>query len=241
VGIQLALLARKTETGGADMRRFYLLILVLVVAFSFAGGGDHTMVASGIDKETKARVAHELQRLPLYFIENKGQLDPRVAYYVQGKDKTLYFTQDGITYVLTEQGNSRPSIRKASLEESIAPDRRSWVVKLDFVGGSVRPKGQDSKDATVNYFKGKPGEWRTGLKTYGSLVYEDLWPGIDLVYSGTQERLKYEFVVHPGADPGVIRAGLPGSRSESNGWRVASGGDASSIISGREALCVSGA
>jgi hypothetical protein len=110
------------------------------------------------------------------------------------------------------------------------------VVKLDFVGGSVRPKGLDSKDATINYFKGKPGEWRTGLRTYGRLVYEDLWPGIDLVYSGTQERLKYEFMVHPGADPVCI----PGCRSESNGWGEASCGDASSFISGREALCVSG-
>jgi hypothetical protein len=192
------------------MRRFYLLILVLV-AFSFAVGGDHTMVASVMDEETRVKVTQELQRLPLYFIENKGQLDQRVAYYVQGKDKTLYFTQEGITYVLTEQGNNRLSIRKASLEESIAPDRRSWVVKLDFVGGSVRPKGLDSRGATVNYFKGKPGEWRTGLKTYGSLLYEDLWPGIDLVYSGTQERLKYEFVVQPGADPGVIRLAYRGA------------------------------
>jgi hypothetical protein len=78
------------------MRRFYLLILVLV-AFSFAVGGDHTMVASVMDEETRVKVTQELQRLPLYFIENKGQLDQRVAYYVQGKDKTLYFTQDPIT------------------------------------------------------------------------------------------------------------------------------------------------
>jgi hypothetical protein len=142
---------------------------------------------------------------------------------VQDKEKTLYFTQDGITYVLTEQGqgNNLPSIRKASLEESIAPDRRSWVVKLDFVGASVRPKGLDSKDATINYFKGKPGEWRTGLKTYGSLVYEDLWPGIDLVYSRTQERLKYEFVVHPGADPGLIRLAYRGAEvSLTDGGRL---------------------
>jgi len=216
------LLKGESGTGGADMRKFYFLILGLMVAFLFGRGGDHKIVTSVMNQETKAKATHELQRLPLYFIENKGQLDPRVAYYVQGKDKTLYFTEDGITYVLTEKGNSLPSIRKASFggkEESIT--QRSWVVKLDFVGASVRPKGLDSKGATINYFKGKPGEWRIGLKTYGSLIYEDLWPGIDLVYSGTQERLKYEFVVHPGADPRQIRLAYRGAEvSLTDGGRL---------------------
>jgi hypothetical protein len=90
-------------------------------------------------------------------------------------------------------------------------ERKSWVVKLDFVGAAVRPQGRDLKDATINYFKGKPAEWRTGLKTCGSLIYHDLWPGIDLVYSGTQGRLKYEFTVHPGADPGLIRLAYRGA------------------------------
>lgn len=34
-------------------------------------------------------------QMPLYFIKNRGQLDERVAYYIQGSDKTLYFTAEG--------------------------------------------------------------------------------------------------------------------------------------------------
>jgi len=34
----------------------------------------------------------------------------------------------------------------------------------------------------------------------GRVAYRDLWPGIDLIYSGEGRRLKYEFVVRPGAD-----------------------------------------
>jgi len=55
-----------------------------------------------------------------------------------------------------------------------------------------------------SYFKGKPSDWKTGLPTYTKVVYRDLWPGIDLVYSGTANRLKYEFVVKPDADPKEI-------------------------------------
>ncbi len=37
-------------------------------------------------------VSLDFGRTPLYFVENQGQMDARVAYYVQGRDKTLYFT-----------------------------------------------------------------------------------------------------------------------------------------------------
>ena len=47
-------------------------------------------------------------KLPLYFIENRGQIDGRVAYYIQGSDKTIYFTAEGLTFTLSRlDGESR--------------------------------------------------------------------------------------------------------------------------------------
>ncbi len=48
-------------------------------------------------------------------------------------------------------------------------------------------------------------------RTYQRVVYPDLWPGIDLAYTGAGGYLKYEFVVHPGADPGQIRLAYRGA------------------------------
>ncbi|MEW6741250.1 MAG: hypothetical protein AB1486_00700 [Planctomycetota bacterium] len=135
-------------------------------------------------------------QLPLYFIENQGQVDERVAYYIKGTDKTLYFTTEGVTF---------------SLENK---DQR-WTVKLEFVGANaaVVPRGEEKQQAIFSYFKGKPEEWMTGCPTYAKVVYEDLWPGTDLVYHGTVNRLKYEFIVAPGADPGQIRLAYRGATS----------------------------
>lgn len=69
----------------------------------------------------------------------------------------------------------------------------------------VRPRGEETAEAVVSYFTGPQDHWQAGLPTYGKLVYANLWPGIDLVYSGTKSRLKYAFVVQPGADPTQIR------------------------------------
>jgi hypothetical protein len=41
--------------------------------------------------------------------------------------------------------------------------------------------------------------------------YPNLWPGIDLVYSGRANELKYEFVVQPGADPAQIQLAYRGA------------------------------
>jgi hypothetical protein len=57
----------------------------------------------------------------------------------------------------------------------------------------------------VNYFIGNdPAKWRTNVATYAQVKYENVYPGVDLIYYGNQGRLEYDFVIAPGADPGLI-------------------------------------
>lgn len=99
------------------------------------------------------------------------------------------------------------------------PAVERWTVKLEFVGATpdVRPVGKEPTSAVISYFKGPRDEWRTGLPTYAEVVYEDLWPGIDLVYTGTVNQLKYTFLVEPGADPSQIRLAYRGAEITLNG------------------------
>jgi subtilase family serine protease len=86
-------------------------------------------------------------------------------------------------------------------------------MKLEFIGANPRvtPRGRDATPAVVSYFTGPRSQWKTGVTTYGAVVYEDLWPGIDMVYDGAGGRLKYTFLVKPGADPSRIRLAYRGS------------------------------
>ena len=166
--------------------------------------------AEPVDAATQSQVKAALATLPLYFIENRGQVDSRVAYYVQGSDTSVYFTARGVTFALTGlsglSGPARSETRDASIEAVTPRARERWAVKLDFLGASdnVRLSGQGRTSAVVSYFKGEQAEWKTGLPTYSGLAYQDLWPGIDLIYTGTESHLKYTFVVQPGADPNQI-------------------------------------
>ncbi|MBE3117381.1 MAG: SBBP repeat-containing protein [Candidatus Atribacteria bacterium] len=170
--------------------------------------------------------------MPIYFIPNKGQVAAQVDYYVQGKDKTIYFTSEGLTYVLSERSAEEQTAEKTASEKErllINPaerklrsrrDQRRFAVKLDFVGANadVRPSGEEKTGAVISYFKGKPDEWKAGLPTYSRIVYKNLWPGIDVAYYGTVDKMKYEFVVYPGSDPSLIRLAYRGvSAVEVNG------------------------
>ncbi|HEV8437730.1 MAG TPA: SBBP repeat-containing protein [Methylomirabilota bacterium] len=199
-------------------RPFAKLLAVLVVGVSMGAGSTSAASAngpaiSGGSSEprpgTNPRVQALLANLPLYFVENRGQEDPRVAYYVPGRTIATYFTADGVTFAFSSP-TPPPPRRAAFVAEP--PTRERWALKLDFVGARpVMPRGQDVTPTIFSYFKGPESEWKTGLKTYAGVVYPDLWPGIDLVYGGSAGRLKYAFHVKPGADPAQIRLAYRGA------------------------------
>jgi len=205
-------------------------VLIVIILLTHANPAGATSRSANIAEEStilRPRSSHigltdNWGKMPVYFIANQGQMDERVAFYVQGSDKTLYFTPDGVTFALTQKVSEDVRSRRFSAEEAHSsahyePSR--WIVKLDFVdANSVPPIGQDQTDAIISYFKGPQEEWRTGLPTYSKIVYRDLWDGVDLVYSGTVNRLKYEFVVRPGADPAHIRLAYRGATVSVNEW-----------------------
>lgn len=162
-------------------------------------------------------------RIPLHFVPNHGQIDNPVRFYIQGADKTIYFAPDGVTFALSysakpkEEKEVRKLFQRPLYSDektlSMGKDLKRWTVKMDFMGArkDVKPEGLDKTGAIVSYFKGKPEEWKAGLPAYSKILYRDLWPGIDLVYKGDVNKLKYEFIVHPGADPSHIRLAYRGT------------------------------
>jgi hypothetical protein len=158
--------------------------------------------------------------MPLLFIPNQGQFDSRVAYAVQGRDTQIFFSTGGVTFVLSEQpaasGHKARSLRQVGTPEPAAQSpRQRWALKVNFVDANpaAKPETLEQAETLISYFKGRPEEWCTGLQASRKIIYRDLWPGIDLVYSGTVDRLKYDFIVHPGADPDRIRLAWRGADS----------------------------
>ena len=168
-------------------------------------------------KATKSSGKHSaLAELPLYFEQNQGQADVRARFLVKGRTSDAYFTNDGILFHLTRPGETTGPSRAGKIVPASYQDKnpRGWWLKLSFVGATPQaPEGLDRTRAVISYFKGAKDQWKAGLPTYGRIVYRDLWPGIDLVFGSAKGKLKYTFVVRPGADPGAIQLAWSGAQS----------------------------
>jgi len=180
--------------------RFSLTNSMAVSASVLEPGRD----ADGGTGSPGARVDWALKHQPLAFVENRGQVDSRVAFYATGGRTTLYFTTQGLTFALAPK-------RDADSSEGVAAKR--WTARLDFIDAhrDTRPVGEVQAPTVVSYFKGSRDQWKTGLRTFSKIRYSDLWPGIDLIYSGAENELKYEFRVKPGADPSMIKWAYSGA------------------------------
>ncbi|HYL84030.1 MAG TPA: SBBP repeat-containing protein, partial [Candidatus Angelobacter sp.] len=81
------------------------------------------------------------------------------------------------------------------------------ALALKFAGaaGNAFVVGAELSQAKTNYFLGNdPAQWRRGVPNYGRVEYHGLYPGIDAVFHGESQRLEFDFVVAPGANPGAI-------------------------------------
>lgn len=128
-----------------------------------------------------------LGKLPIFFVENKGQLDPSYSHYAHSAKYQFFFSKEGATYLF--------------------PGKKTRI-QVAFEGSNPNPiiEGVEKKDGKINYLVGRDSsQWKTGMSTYGALVYRDIYPNIDYVMKGKTDSLEMEFYVRPGGDAKKIR------------------------------------
>ena len=139
-----------------------------------------------------------LRSLPLAFEANRGQSAPDVRFLAHGDGYTLYLT-----------GTDATIAGVAPRAHGVAP-----TVRFHLVGASTRTTivGLDRQPGTTNYFMGSdPRRWRTGVSLYSRIAYRQIYPGVDLMYYGTQRHLEYDFHLAPRAHVQAIRLAITSS------------------------------
>jgi hypothetical protein len=152
----------------------------------------------------KAQALVNYAKLPLSFEENRGQSGAKVKFLAHGGDYSILLAPSEVSLKL--------AAGKAS------------TIRMGFPGANSSPAvtGAERQTAISSYFIGNdPARWVAGAPNFARVRYAELYPGVDLVFYGSQGRLEYDFVVSPGADPRAIRLVFDGIDS----MRIDAAGD----------------
>ena len=132
-------------------------------------------------------------QLPVVFEANRGQTDRSVKFLARGSGYELFLTADEAVLAL------QPSSPRTS--HSAAP-LSVLSVGLTQANPHAGISGDELLPGKSNYFIGNdPAQWHRGIPQYARVRYENVYPGIDLVYYGNRGRLESDFVVAPGSNP----------------------------------------
>ena len=146
--------------------------------------------------------------LPLSFEANQGQTDRQVKFLSRGKGYNLFLTSTEAVLALTSLERTLDKGIEAK-DSSASKDTKQAVLGMSLVGANPSPTitGLDALLGKANYFIGNnPRQWHTNVPMYSKVQYENVYPGVDLVFYGNQRQLEYDFVLAPGADPSGPRS-----------------------------------
>jgi hypothetical protein len=160
-------------------------------------------------KAEKESLLEAYGKLPLYFVENKGQLDSKVRFYVKTSGQTLYFTDEGIVFDLFRREKDTEKVMDGAENghqtSGVKTERLVFNLAFENAQQAISIEGLGRRGARINYFVGNDkNKWKTGSPTFKGVVYKGVYVGIDLKVYGNGKDIEYEFIVTPGGNPDDI-------------------------------------
>ena len=151
------------------------------------------LVAAAGPRTDLPQAQRALASLPPRFEVNRGQFDAAVKFAARASDSALAVYGDGARLGLAG----------------------GWL-RMTLAGGNpaAATEGLDPLSSRSNYILGnRRSEWKFGIPHYARVRARGVYPGVDMVYYFTGQRVEYDVVIAPGADPSAVRLRFSGALS----------------------------
>jgi len=156
----------------------------------------------------------EFGNVPLYFEANPDQTSVDHTFMARGSRCSFFVapTEAALTLVRSESHADGIRGKRGGIVAGRVTETRTLHFKFLGANPSARAVGSGELPGKVNYLLGNdPAQWRSGVAMFAQVRVEEIFPGVTLVYYGNQQRLEYDFVVAPQADPRPIAIQFAGA------------------------------
>jgi hypothetical protein len=160
------------------------------------------------------------EAMPLLFTENKGQVTdksgkprPDILFTATNQSTQLFLTATGIQYQFTRivypEGYDTSTVDAAKQAKQGETQIHLFSLTLQGTNPQHVVRREKKNTFTENFYTANvPRNGITHVATYERIVYENVYPNIDWVVYSQDKKLKYDFVVHPGGDPTLIKLNI---------------------------------
>lgn len=163
----------------------------------------------------------ETWRLPLAFEPADSRSPADIDFLARGAGYAVMLGAEGALIGLrspaTGPGSqtARHSRHEARSGGAGSVPRSAHWIRMRFDGGrdDARAAAQAPLPGRVHRLVGAdPRRWRTAMQPHARVVYQEVYPGIDVAYYGTGGELEYDLVLEPGARLEQARVRFDGVR-----------------------------
>ena len=182
-------------------RRLFAL-LIAVIASSSLNAQLSTDMLSGLD------------HVKPVFIKNTGQWDGQVLYRAFAGKATIWLTSEGISYQYVRPVPSVPGGNESA--NSARSSAGTMVVKTSFVGAKsgATVLGRGKVNQKTSFLIGADSSrWSRDTLSYTSVVYEQMYQGVDIEYFVEDGEMCSRWTVLPGVDPSPIGLRIDGTET----------------------------
>lgn len=132
------------------------------------------------------------------FIPNLGQFPPEVLFIARQGNLTLWLTANSVWFSMVDSGVGNGTEQSQQPRKFLPLNTQSRVFhwKLAFDGSNPQANlvAEAELSPRFNYFTGNdPAGWATDVRAFSRLVYQDLYPALDLKISFEEGNLSWEF------------------------------------------------
>jgi hypothetical protein len=204
--------------GGLIVPRRFVIPILLLLSSSIAFADYH--YASHTDSNTYPNTSWEYDKsTACFFTPNLGQWDESVLFRASIGNASYYFKRNGLAMLLLDKdykldvGDSKLNLTK--IIETSESKNKSALVSVEFLGANPNAElsGEDPLPFYHNYFLGNDhSRWRAHVPNFSSIIYMNVYPGIDIRYYGALGTLKYDIIVKPEKDASNIAMRYAGAK-----------------------------
>ncbi len=199
--------------------KIILLAIALVINYRLTANNDPKLPEGFKPKTTNGAGAEQSQNIS--FTENKGQvmgydqsLHPEVKYSFQQAGTQIFLLEKGIAYQFTKvhqpKGYSELMRDKSATKDFEKLQKMQKDIRVETFRMDMSLVGANSNAEITR--EGKSEDYTNfynlnvlDVYSFSKITYHDIYPGIDWVVYANEQSIKYDFVLHPGANTSQIK------------------------------------